>query len=76
VLSDLDERARREYVAPYFLLPALVHLRDWDAAFRACERACEERNALAWWGILYDPACEELRHQPRFASLAAGTRAG
>jgi eukaryotic-like serine/threonine-protein kinase len=75
ILAALDERARREYVAPYFLLPALVHLRDWDAAFRACERACEERNALAWWGILYDPACEALRREPRFPAIAAGVRA-
>ncbi len=75
VLAALDERAGREYVAPNFLLPALVHLRDWDAAFRACERACEERNALAWWAILYDPACEALRREARFPSVAAGVRA-
>jgi serine/threonine protein kinase/tetratricopeptide (TPR) repeat protein len=76
ILAQLGERAKREYVAPYHLVPALVRLGDWDEAFQACERACDERNALAWWGILYDPACEALRQDARFPALAARTRAG
>jgi serine/threonine protein kinase len=75
ILAQLGERAKREYVAPYNLLPALVSLGDWDEAFHAGERACDERNALAWWGILYDPACDGLRKDARFPALAARTRA-
>ena len=76
ILAQLGERAKREYVAPYHLLPALVSLGDWDEAFHAGERACDERNALAWWGILYDPACDALRKDARFPALVARTRAG
>jgi serine/threonine-protein kinase len=74
VLSRLSERATRHYVAPNHLAPALVVLGELDAAFEAAERACAERNALAWWGILYDPAWEALRADRRFSSLADRAR--
>jgi serine/threonine protein kinase len=76
VLAELDERATREYVAPMHLAPALVDLGDLDAAFRACERACAERNALSWWFVLYDPGFDALRRDPRFSALAARVVAG
>jgi serine/threonine-protein kinase len=70
VLAELESREAREYVAPMHVAPALLALGEVDAALRACERGCAERNALCWWYILHDPGFEPLRRDPRFPALA------
>jgi eukaryotic-like serine/threonine-protein kinase len=71
VVAELDDLSTREYVAPIHVAPALLHLGDGEAAFGAFERACEQRNALAWWWTLHSPASEALRQHARFGALAA-----
>ncbi len=70
VLSELASRSTLEYVPPMHLAPALAELGESDRAFRACERACAERNALSWWFLLYDPCFDALRRDRRFHRLA------
>ena len=71
VLGELELRAKTEYVAPLHIAPVLVALGDFDAAFAAFDRAITERNALAWFYLLYEPGSEPLRKDPRFPALAA-----
>lgn len=68
ILSQIEDRAKREHVSP--LYPAIVHtgLGDKDLAFSELGAAVEERdtNVLALKiAALYDP----LRSDPRFAVL-------
>ena len=53
---------------PFHRVFLLLQLGDLDEVFAALERACEERNALAWWVrecAVYDP----LRSDPRFPGI-------
>src|SRR5262249_51968561 len=58
VLSELRERALREYVPPFDLATILAPLGETDEALAALEKAYEERNALLWFRIyfaMFDP---------------------
>jgi serine/threonine-protein kinase len=68
ILDELRERSSREYVAPFHLAFVHIGLGDHDAAVAALDRACEQRNALAWWprmGAHFD----SLRSHPRFEKV-------
>ncbi len=68
LLADLTDRSSREYIAPFHLAFLHVPLGNADEAISCLERACAERNALAWWPRtcpFYDP----LRAHPRFPAL-------
>jgi TolB-like protein/Flp pilus assembly protein TadD len=71
ILEGLRERSAREYVAPLHRAFVEVPLGDHDAAFESLTRACEERNALAWWWVAYDPGFAALRGDARFSALRA-----
>jgi serine/threonine protein kinase/tetratricopeptide (TPR) repeat protein len=70
LLAELTGRSSREYIAPFHLAFLHIPLGNLDEAISCLERACEERNALAWWprtAPFYDP----LRAHPRFPALLA-----
>ena len=70
MLSELRERASREYVPAFDLAAILAPLGQTDEALSALEKAYEERNALLWFRI-YFPVFDPIRSNPRFAALAA-----
>ena len=70
LLAELTERSSREYIAPFHLAFLHIPLGNLDEAISCLERACAERNGLAWWprsAAFYDP----LRSHPRFPALLA-----
>ncbi len=70
LLTELTDRASREYIAPFHLAFLHIPLGNADEAISCLERACAERNALAWWPRtcpFYDP----IRAHPRFPALLA-----
>jgi serine/threonine-protein kinase len=68
VLRQLEERARREYVAPYHMAYVHTGLGEMDAAMDWLERAYEER-AGAVYGIKTSFVFAPLRGHPRFTAL-------
>jgi eukaryotic-like serine/threonine-protein kinase len=70
MLSELRERASREYVPAFDLAAILAPLGQTDEALTALEKAYEERNALLWFRI-YFPVFDPIRSNPRFAGLTA-----
>jgi tetratricopeptide (TPR) repeat protein len=68
LLEELKKRAEREYSAPFHLLFVYVPLGEIDEAIACVEKACLERNALAWW-VTENPLFEPLRSHPRFKSI-------
>jgi serine/threonine protein kinase/Tfp pilus assembly protein PilF len=68
VLSDLEERARSQYVSPVPMVGLQVALGDFDSAFEGLERAHEERRGwLAYLRI--EPMLEPLHGDARFQRL-------
>ena len=70
LLTELTDRASREYIAPFHVAFLHIPLGNVDEAISCLERACAERNALAWWPRtcpFYDP----IRAHPRFPALLA-----
>jgi len=70
LLAELTDRSSREYIAPFHLAFLHLPMGNADDAISCLERACAERNALAWWPRscpFYDP----LRAHPRFPALLA-----
>jgi hypothetical protein len=71
ILSELKERATREYVAPLFFAQVEAPLGDLDAAFSSLDEGVRHRNAflhskVRWYGFF-----EKVRQDPRFAALDA-----
>jgi serine/threonine-protein kinase len=68
VLSELEERARSQYVSPVPMVGLQVALGDFDSAFEGLERAHEERRGwLAYLRI--EPMLEPLHGDARFQRL-------
>ncbi|MCA1583122.1 MAG: protein kinase [Acidobacteria bacterium] len=68
LVRDLESRSSQQYVAPYHLAFAHVPLGNTTLALDCLARACEERNALAWWvrdSAVFDP----IRPDPRFPAV-------
>jgi serine/threonine protein kinase/Tfp pilus assembly protein PilF len=65
LLDELTRRSATEYVAPFHLAFLHVPMGNADEAVACLERACDERNALAWWPRT-SPFYDRLRSHPRF----------
>jgi tetratricopeptide (TPR) repeat protein len=68
LIEELAERPAREYVAPFHLAFLHIPLGSADEAIACLEKACGERNALAWW-IRECPFYDPIRSHPRFPAL-------
>lgn len=71
ILAAMREAATRTYVAPLHMGFIETHLGELDAAFDSFEQAVDDRNALAWHYLLYDPDIHaRIRQHRRFPALA------
>jgi serine/threonine-protein kinase len=70
LLEELEDRSKREYVAPHHLAFIHIPLGDVERALASLERACLERNCLMWW-MRGCPIFDPLRSDPRFPGLLA-----
>ena len=71
VLTELEERSLREYVAPLFFAQVQAPLGDLDSAFGSLEEGVRHRNAflhskVRWYGFF-----KNVRQDPRFPALDA-----
>jgi tetratricopeptide (TPR) repeat protein len=70
MLAELDARAKRHWVEPYFYAMIYTGLGDKDRAFAELDKAYEARSwYLAVIGV--DSKLDGLRSDPRFAKLLA-----
>jgi eukaryotic-like serine/threonine-protein kinase len=70
MLAELDARAKRHWVEPYFYAMIYAGLGDKDRAFAELDKAYEARSwYLAVVGV--DSKLDNLRSDPRFAKLLA-----
>jgi serine/threonine-protein kinase len=68
LLAELEGLSARQYIAPYHLSFIHIPLGNVKEAIDCLERACAERNALAWW-FRNSAAFDPLRSDPRFPAL-------
>ena len=68
LLHELQERAKGEYVSPYFIALVYVGLGDKDQALQWLQKAYQERSALLTW-LKVEPKLDSLRSDPRFQEL-------
>ena len=70
LLETLQERAKRQYVAPYAFAPLYVGLGDNDKAIDALWQDYEEEQStffLLWLNVF--PVFDPLHSDPRFIEL-------
>jgi DNA-binding winged helix-turn-helix (wHTH) protein/TolB-like protein/Flp pilus assembly protein TadD len=67
-VGRLIELSGRQYVSPFLLAFAHVGIGDFDAAFAASDRMCDERG-LGAIAVKMSPLSDPVRHDPRFAVL-------
>jgi len=68
VLDELQTRAKRSYVAPYYFANIYLGLGEQDQAFAWLEQAYAARSWYLTW-LKVDPALDSLRSDPRFTDL-------
>ena len=68
ILSELQELASHEYVAPFFRVLIYTALGEQEQALAWLEKAYEERSEWLVW-LKVDPKLDSLRSDPRFADL-------
>jgi TolB-like protein/Flp pilus assembly protein TadD len=70
VLEELRQLARHRYVSPMFEAYVLGAMGELDEAFRAYDRAVEQRvGYLALLRVMHESASSTFRSDPRFAAL-------
>ena len=68
ILADLIQIRKTQYVDAYFMAVLLDALGDPDQAFQELERAYHERS-FGLFALAVDPRLDNLRQDPRFATL-------
>ena len=68
ILGDLQQRAKRSYVAPTMIASMYAALGEKDQAFAWLDKAYEERDFILIF-LKVDPMFDRLRSDPRFATL-------
>ena len=68
ILGDLQQRAKRSYVAPTMIASVYAALGEKDQAFAWLDKAYEERDFILIF-LKVDPMFDRLRSDPRFATL-------
>src|SRR6266536_852940 len=67
-LGELQERAKQQYVSPYFIALIYAGLGEKDQTFRWLEKAFEERHPYLSL-IKVEPVFDDLHSDPRFTEL-------
>jgi tetratricopeptide (TPR) repeat protein len=70
ILAELVQIRKTNYVDAYFMAVLLDALGDQDQAFQELERAYHEKSP-ALFALAVDPRVDNLRKDPRFATLLA-----
>jgi len=68
LLDDLQQRATRQFVAPYFVARVFTGLNKKDQAFTWLEKAYDARDECLTW-LKVDPTMDSLRSDPRFPDI-------
>jgi hypothetical protein len=68
MLEDLQQRAKKRYVTPYWVAMVYAGRGEKEEALRWLEKAYEERSAWMAW-LKMDPALDSLRSEPRFQAM-------
>ena len=68
ILSELQERAKREFIDPYYVAVIYVGLGDQERALTWLNKAYDERSFLLLW-LNVEPKFDRLRADPRFQDL-------
>ena len=68
LLSELQERAKREFIDPYYIAIIYLGLGEQDRAFDWLNKAYEERSYWLLW-LRVEPKFDPLRSDSRYQSL-------
>lgn len=68
LLGELQERAARQFVAPYFVARIWTGLGEKEQAFAWLEKAYDARDECLTW-LKVDPAMDSLSGDPRYPDL-------
>jgi eukaryotic-like serine/threonine-protein kinase len=68
LLAELQQRAVRQFVAPYFIARIYVGLGEQQQAFAWLEKAYENRDECLTW-LKVDPTMDSLRGNPAYSDL-------
>lgn len=68
LLRELQERAKQEFVDPYYIAIIYLGLGEQDETFAWLNKACEERSYWLLW-LNVEPKFDRLRAEPRFRDL-------
>ena len=68
ILAELTQIRKTQYVDAYFMAVLMDALGDSDQAFQELERAYHEKSPLLF-ALRVDPRLDNLRQDPRFATL-------
>jgi Tfp pilus assembly protein PilF len=73
LMAELETQSAHRYVGAYYFAQVLVALGEREAAFKALEKAFDER--VHWLAAIHiDPSLAALRGDPRFEAMAARVR--
>jgi hypothetical protein len=73
MLKELQKRASREFIDPYYTAIIYLCLREQEQALVWLNKACEERSFwLVWLNV--EPKFDRLRSDPQFAALRGRVR--
>ena len=68
ILAQIKELSRQQHASPYFVAIILAGLGEKDQAFASLEEAYTQHSRPIW-GLKVNPVWNNLRSDPRFASL-------
>ena len=68
LLDELQQRTRRQFVAPYFVARVYTGLEEKEQAFAWLEKAYEARDECLTW-LKVDPTMDTVRADPRYPDL-------
>jgi hypothetical protein len=68
LLAELEHRAARQFVAPYFVARIFTGLNDKEQAFAWLKKAYDARDECLTW-LKVDPTMDSLRVDPRYPDL-------
>jgi len=74
ILRDFEQKSSKAYVSPYMIATLHAALGDKDTAFKFLEKAYQEKSLDLSWYLKADLRIDNLRADPRYASLLRRVR--